>query len=320
MSLNRVETVLGPYDCKEDDIWDAHLHLWCRPHPSVSNDPDLFLQNEIMAEKELKRFKEAGGSIVVDFTPIDYRRNPHVLINLSRATGVKIIMCTGFYRSPGPDYYLKDKDINTVKQQLVNEVKFGEEQTGARAAFYKWATSRDEITDTEYVTLNLITEAHKETKAPIATHCQRGRLAVTQVRLLKEKGVSPENILIGHLDMIPDLTLDMLLEVLNTGVNIAFDQLGKPKYGLDFHKIELIKQLYELGFGDKILCGTDIGRFSCFEESGGIPGYAHIPKKFKEELAAAGFSNEQILTLLAINPAKFYRTRTESNIEPQPQF
>jgi phosphotriesterase-related protein len=273
-----------------------------------------------MIEKELRRFKAAGGSVVVEFTPLDYHRNPQILIQLSNATGVHIIMGTGFYRSPGADYYLNNKDLQAVKQQLIDEVRLGEERTGVRAAFYKWATSRDTVTDMEYVTLSLITDAHKETKAPIATHCQRGRLAMTQVRLLKEKKVDPENIIIGHLDMILDLTMDILLEVLESGVSISFDQLGKPKYGIGAHKIELIRKLCELGFENKILCGTDIGRFSCLEETKGVPGYAYIPGKFRKQLKAANFSDELILTLLAKNPAKFYRSRTESHIEPQPQL
>ena len=305
----RIETVLGPYECQDGDVWDAHIHLWCRPHPDVSTDPDLYLQNEFLVEAELQRFKAAGGGIVVEFTPLDYHRNAEAMMRISASTGVHVLMGTGFYRSPGVDYYFRDKDTRAVTRRLAEEVTYGDDKTGARASFYKWATSLDDITEMEYKVLDMVVEAYGRAKAPISTHCQRGRHAAKQMRLLTQREVAPGDIVIGHLDMIQGLTLDMLLEVLEGGVNISFDQLGKPKYGDDETKIELIRQLCERGYQDHILCGSDIGRFTCLQETGGTPGYAHIPGKFRQELNAAGFEPDLIKKLTERNPAHVYRSR-----------
>ncbi len=303
-----LETVLGAYTCQEGDIWDAHLHFWGRPNPLVRDEEDLVLQHEAMVGKELTMFYQAGGRVCVDFGPLDYHRNPEVLVRLSADTGVMILMNAGFYRSPGVDMFIERHGAESLKRRLVDEARYGEERTGARVALYKWSTS-DEITPGERQALDIVAWAHHQTGLPIATHLNRGRLAHEQIAAMTEKGIAPSDIVIGHLDMIPDITADQLCRVLDKGVYISFDQLGKPKYGSDQGKIALLRQLIDRGFGDRVLCATDIGRRSCLKAFGGSPGYEHIPKVFREELKEAGFTPGEMRRLLTINPATCYRKR-----------
>ena len=309
MSSIVIETVLGEYACQDGDIWDAHLHFWGRPHPLVRDETDLILEHETLVKRELDMFYQAGGRIGVDFGPLDYHRNPEVLVRLSADTGVMLLMSAGFYRSPGVDLFIEDHGAQNLVKRLVREAQYGEEKTGARPALYKWSTS-DQILPGEWAALDIITQAYHQTGLPIATHCIRGRLAHQQIDELTKRGVAPEDIIIGHLDMIPNVTVDELSRVLERGVYISFDQLGKIKYGSDLGKIALIGQLFARGFGDKILCATDIGRRSCLKVFGGAPGFEHIPKVFQNELAQNGFSPQMIRQLLQINPATCYRKRT----------
>ena len=303
-----LETVLGEYACKDGDIWDAHLHFWGRPHPLVRDETDLVLEHEALVKRELDLFYQAGGRVSVDFGPLDYHRNPEVLVRLSAETGVMLLMSAGFYRSPGVDLFIERHGAQRLKRRLVEEALYGEEKTGARPALYKWSTS-DEITPGEWAALDIVAFAHQQTGLPVATHCNRGRLAHEQIAAMTERGIAPENIIIGHLDMIPDVNADTLSRVLDQGVYLSFDQLGKPKYGADSAKIQLIRQLMDRGFGERILCATDIGRRSCLKFFGGAPGYEHIPKVFRQELIQAGFTNSEVRQLLQINPAQCYRKR-----------
>lgn len=304
-----IESIFGEYECREGDIWDAHHHLWGRMHCLLNEDPDLILEDEDASEKELNYFYEAGGRVIAEFTPLDYHRNPEVYLRLSRRTGVTVIMCTGLYHSPGVEEYIEWRGRENIRKQLIHEALYGEERTGAKPAFYKCGTSLDRITDAEEVAIDLIAEAHNETGLPIATHTQRGKHALQQLDMFKARGVDLRNVLISHLDMIPDLTADVFLPVLDQGASISLDQLGKTKYGSADNKISVISRLIEKGYEKQIICATDIGRQSCLRVNGGEPGLDYIPGVFRYKLKEAGFSDARVRQLLEINPALFYRKR-----------
>ncbi len=304
-TVKRLMTIFGPQECGDDFIWDAHVHLWGRPYHS-KDDPDLILLDEDMAVRELGLFYDRGGRVVVEFSPYDFMRDWKVLKAIAERTRVHILAGSGFYRSPGLDVFLKQtKDVDW-RERMIQEVMHGEPETGIKPSFLKWSTSFKEITAAELASLDIVSDVHKKTGLPIATHAQRGTMAMEQVKLLKGKGIEPGKILIMHLDMLSDLTEKTYLEILKEGVNVSIDQLGKPKYGQDRKKITILKNLCELGYADKIQLATDIGRRSNFKCNGGSPGIEHIPAKIIPLLNEMKFSEGLIKQLVNKNPRDFY--------------
>lgn len=122
----RAQTVLGLIEverlgitsCHEHILWDltcifrepdsardrrlAHQPVelanlyWIRanPHSSVDN---LLQTDEQLAISELSHFKDAGGSTIVELTQNGMSRNPIGLARVARATGLNIIMGSGYY-------------------------------------------------------------------------------------------------------------------------------------------------------------------------------------------------------------------------------
>ena len=115
--------------------------------------------------------------------------------------------------------------------------------------------------------------------------------------------VNPSKVLIGHLDLKPELPY--LLEVAKTGVNIGLDQFGKEKYLPDFERVNLILKLCEAGFEQQIIIGGDMARKSYFKSYGGNPGLEHIPITVKHMLAQAGLSSATIDNILMHNPRRW---------------
>jgi predicted metal-dependent phosphotriesterase family hydrolase len=76
--------------------------------------------------------------------------------------------------------------------------------------------SQDAITPAERKVFFAAVLAHKTTGAPISTHTEGGYLALDQAGLLIENGVSPQHIVIGHVDR--KIERDSVLSLVKTGV------------------------------------------------------------------------------------------------------
>ena len=99
---------------------------WVRYHPT-SNLDNIILQDEEVAIKETLRYKYAGGNSLVDLTPIGLGRDPLALARISRATGLNIVMGTGYYvRKAVPkeveltEGFLADVMIRDILEGVVN--------------------------------------------------------------------------------------------------------------------------------------------------------------------------------------------------------
>lgn len=162
------------------------------------------------------------------------------------------------------------------------------------------------ITEAERVSARIVARVHKETGLPVVTHAQRGTMVTEQMDLLEELGVNLSSVLISHIDMRQNLTAEDFMEVLERGASVSFDQMGKPKYGQEDHKIALILELCRRGYERNVFLATDLGRRSNFKELDGAPGLEHIPAVAVSLLREAGASEELIHILVCENPSNFY--------------
>ena len=67
-----------------------------RMNPYMNRD-NVSLDDVDLALSELKRYRALGGHTVVDATNIGIGRDPVKLARISRMSGLKIVMGTGFY-------------------------------------------------------------------------------------------------------------------------------------------------------------------------------------------------------------------------------
>jgi predicted metal-dependent phosphotriesterase family hydrolase len=86
-------------------------------------------------------------------------------------------------------------------------------------------TSEGRITELEERGLRAAARAHHQTGLSVSTHTTHGTMALEQADLLQQEGVALDQVVIGHMDNHPDL--DYLRRVLDRGVTIGFDSIGK---------------------------------------------------------------------------------------------
>ena len=116
----------------EIDLWDQkltlqNLHLARDLKPIGDN---WILADEQMAIKEVSEFQKAGGGTLVDVTSKGLKRDPLALQRVSWATGLNVVMGSGWYHS---SYHPEDMDQRTIEQltdEIIRDVTLGVGETG----------------------------------------------------------------------------------------------------------------------------------------------------------------------------------------------
>ena len=301
LEVSKVRTARGDIPASELGVCYPHEHVFGAP-PAHLATADLVLDSREAALKELQYFKMAGGQALVDMSTMDYNRDARRLRAVSEATGIHIIATTGFNKDKFSKSIVDELSDAQLDALLLNDVNAGMDGTQIRAGVLKASSTLDEISPTARRVFESVARVHQQTGLPISTHTEAGTMAMAQVALLTRRGVSPANLIIGHLDR--KLAWPYLLDVAQTGVYLGFDQISKEKYYPDQLRIDTILKLIDHGHGDQILLSGDLARRSYWPSYGGGPGLTYILWRFIPWLREAGVSSGQIDDLLIHNPAR----------------
>lgn len=92
-----VVSVQGPLPYEHLEITDAHNHVWIESVPSADPSGPVLNQFDSIL-KELVEYREKGGHTLLDCQPEGCGRDGNRLVELSEASKVNLIACTGFHR------------------------------------------------------------------------------------------------------------------------------------------------------------------------------------------------------------------------------
>jgi predicted metal-dependent phosphotriesterase family hydrolase len=113
---------------------------------------NLLLDNEEVAIKELSFFKKAGGNTVVDASLDGIGRDPLALKRISEATGLNIIMGTGFYvGATHPEYLDRMSDEEIANKIGLKKSSFSQKKNGQRNFTIEEAIDLAELLNLNYV-------------------------------------------------------------------------------------------------------------------------------------------------------------------------
>jgi phosphotriesterase-related protein len=298
-----VRTVLGDIAPEELGLTLGHEHVFARPPEDVT-DPDLRLDDEDKSAAELISFREAGGGAVVDMTTRDYGNDAAALARISKAAGVHVIAATGFNKGKFADRLSAAMTTAEIAAWMTGEVREGIAGTKVRAGLIKASSSLDGPNANERRVFEAAAQAHAATGAPISTHTEKGTWADGQIALLTGLGVPAGRILIGHLDLKPDLAY--LRVIAASGVFMGFDQFSKAKYLADSARIELIARLVADGHGAQIMISGDLARRSYLTAWEGGPGYRYFLSELPRKFAEQGIGPDVYRSMLRDNPRRLF--------------
>lgn len=275
---------------------------------------NLLLDSEELAIKELMFYKNAGGNTVVDASLPGIGRNPEGLKRISEATGLNIIMGTGFYVGETHPEELSEMTEEEIGQLMVNELEEGVD--GICAGYIGEIGISEIFDDKERRILRAAAVAHKKTGAAINVHINPWTVnGIEAADILLNAGVKPEKICISHIDV--ENREEYILGLLKKGVYVEFDNFGKEYYirrevrnsGYgnfvhDTQRVTLVKKLIDMGYLERILLTCDLCLKNLLHTYGGW-GYDHVLTNIIPMMEDEGIANEQIKTMLVDNPANW---------------
>ncbi len=310
----RIVTAAGPIDPGALGATLMHEHV-------TSHSPG---ENDALAaaQRALAGLSGLGISSVVDVTGRSRAGSARGLRDLEVLTerlDVNLVVGFGCYKDPFLTEMALGLDIDELVELYRRQATDGIGGSRVRAGLFgEVGTSLDEITPLEELHLRAVARAHLQTGLAISTHCTLGTMALEQAMILGEEGADLSRVVLGHLDLRPDLAY--LEQVLATGVNIAFDTFGKERFDYQlpgqalkqtFHRpdadrVHALAELIERGHSDRLVISMDMTGLEAYfnPTTHGVHGYGYLHAVVIPQLRDAGVDDAAIDRMLVENPAR----------------
>ena len=291
-----------------DNLWWVRYHLF-------QNMDDLLFLDEQEAIDEAMRFKLAGGDSIVEMSNIGLGRDPAALARISRATGLNIIMGSGYYLdvSYGPEMDARSQE--EITDEIVRDITEGVGSTGIRAGLIGEIGCSWPMTDNERKSLLASARAQQLTGAHLNIHPGQGEDAAMEiVQLLDKAGADLSRTTIDHIDRAVREPANRI-KLAQTGCYLEYDLFGREGYyptqhrvidlPNDAQRINEIMELIDRGFLSQILISQDIWNKIQRCAYGGW-GYAHIMRNTLPVMRVKGMTEEQIHSIMVENPRRVF--------------
>lgn len=356
--MSRAQTVTGPISAEELQLTLPHEHLVCQftvlhtpssePKKRALYDAPITLANhgELMRDwsvsrnnltmldvheaiDELMEFKKMGGSSLVELTALGVGRDPIALQEISRATGINIICCTGFYVCTSHPPIVKEMDIDGVCDFIVGELTQGishPSDTGSKPGIIKCATLYPISTEEEKV-FRGAARAQRKTGAPFTIHptlrdIENRKKALEHeriIQLIQQEGADLTKFYMSHMDLSCSddrsrVSVEYHARLMDKyPIILGYDNMGNeawsnslwpgPVRPSDNERLLAIVELCERGYEKQLMMSQDIFTKLQRVKYGGW-GYGYILKHIVPALRHMGVSQKQITTMMVDNPKR----------------
>jgi phosphotriesterase-related protein len=333
-----VDTVLGPVAAADLGVTLVHEHLLVDTRTEAQkadghgseplalhnyylsrrNDDNpycLVLDSVSEAADELRHFSAAGGGTVVEVTPICLGRQPSRLTEVSRASGVRIVMGGGFYEHAYHDARVHDWPVERLADLIVTDCVEGvveQPGTAVKAGVIGEVGLGWPMAECERKALVAAAHAQARTGKALIIHPGRHPDAPREaLEVAMGAGADPARVMMSHLDR----TLDdpaAVADLAKRGAFVSFDLFGHESsfypYSAfampnDAMRLKLVRAVADLGYADHVVVSQDIYSKAHWVRYGG-EGYAHILRDVVPVMDRFGIDAALRRRLLVENPAR----------------
>jgi phosphotriesterase-related protein len=243
---------------------------------------------------------DLGGAALVETTTIDLGRDPVALLRISEASGLHIVMSTGWYRQRWYPPGIEAVPVEELAAKMINDIETGTSDESIRAGVIGEIGFEDEHpTPAERHVLEGVAVAQISTGAAIITHASRAPAGRQQLQILESASVDPARVVIGHADTYLDR--EYHLDLLARGAWLAFDTVGREHMNTDASRAWHLVELIDSGWAGRLLLSSDRCYRSDLRRSGGA-GYGVVLGPFFERLRSLGIGQADLDTLTIANP------------------
>jgi phosphotriesterase-related protein len=308
----KIMTVTGEIPVSEMGITLPHEHVMFDLTMIDSLTANRYNKDSVIKRmlpffEELKPFKV---QTFVDGSPEFMGRDPLLLAELSRKTGIHIVTGTGWYASDNERHLPKDiKELSAEEIALIwiAEAKNGIGNSKVKPGFINIGISGDELSENDKKLVAAACITHLETGLPIMSYTGRASGALLQLRILKKYGVDPSAFIWLH--AMEEDSRSLLLAVAEKGVWIALDGV-QPDMNASVRISEMVKYIKLLRRLNHVLLSHDASGYVVGLPDGGIiRPYTELFGTFKLLMLSEGITQEEITQMMVKNPAEAFGIR-----------
>lgn len=288
-----------------------NLHnRWQTNYENNQNPQNSFQDNANIAIKELKILKAYGGDLIVDQSTFGIGRNAKLLEKISKKSNVKIVAAAGTYKANFIPKKIQLLSVKKLTERFTKEIETGIKNTNIKAGIIGEIGCSEKINKFEKNALIAAARTSILTGAAISIHPGKNPESPFKIiNILEKTNVDISRVAISHIDRTYPFG-DRLKELLQKGVYIEWDFFGIENSNLwlndielpmDRDRIKLIKKMFKLGYGDKILISQDICSKTRLHNWGGH-GYDHIFRNIIPLMKHYNLNHDEIDKLIRKNP------------------
>ncbi len=314
--MPQVNTVTGPVDTSALGFTLMHEHVFVLSEGVYPNFPHLWDRDARVsgAIADLTEAKAHGVSTIVDLTVLGLGRDVATVREISRASGMQVIVATGVYTYDELPHYFQGRSTEHMAECFVRDIEQGIQGTDIKAAILKVATDEKGVTPGVEKALRGVAKAHRQTGVPISTHThaatQRG---LEQQRIFKEEGVDLARVVIGHSGDSEDI--GYLEKLIGAGSYIGMDRFGIDMFLPTDKRVATIVKLCEHGHAGRMVLAHDTSCYIDWFDNALIKqaaprwNYLHIPDDVVPALKDAGVSEADIRAMTVDNPRRIFEAQ-----------
>ena len=306
-----IMTVNGPVETKEMGITLPHEHIIADFIGAEKVSEIRYDQDEIfnIVLPFLEQAKKAGCKTFVNCTPRYMSRAPDLLKRLSAATGLHILVCTGYFGAWENRFlpsYVSSESADQLAERMIDEWEDGIDDTGIKPGFIKIGFNPGNLPELHQKIVHAAARAHLETGLTIASHTVGAICAFEQIEILKDDGVDPSAFIWVHTQAEKDIKTH--IKAAEMGAWVSFDTLINGKIE-DY--VELISNMKSANLLNRVLVSHDSFYRIDNPENGKYLGYTRLFDELIPALKEVDFSEEEIEQMIVVNPrdAFAYRVR-----------
>ena len=308
-SSKAIPTVTGELLPEQMGITSAHEHI------QLQSDPVQREKSMAFAIADLKRSKELGLKTIIDVTPT---RDVRGLKEVSLATGVNVVCCTGFYLLNDEQQTFKVADFES---HMIREIEDGIQGTQIRPGVIKVAVRGLPITDGERNVLIAAANVQKRFNLPICTHAVSG--CAEQQEILEQAGADLNHCYYSHVEATfgwsgrnVEQEIEYLAKVVGKGSTLSYNNFGNWNHTKPEDLALIINELVKRGFDSRMVATMDLTwsfendnlkiLWSDTNEGGEDRTYSYLLRKAVPWMKENGVPEKSVNKFILDNPRRIF--------------